>query len=60
MIHPVESALPSRAARIQQGGDEASAAADRMIFYEAVSIDNLGRCRTIHNDNFLLPFISMA
>jgi hypothetical protein len=34
MIHPVESALPSRAARIQQGGDEVSAAADRMTFYE--------------------------
>ncbi|MDP3282874.1 MAG: hypothetical protein Q8M56_00400 [Desulfobacterales bacterium] len=38
MIHPVELALPSRAARIQQGGDEAqSAAADRMTFYEAVN-----------------------
>ena len=37
MTHPVESALPSRAARIQQGGDEASAAADRMTFYEAVT-----------------------
>jgi len=31
-------ALPSRAARIQQGGDEVSAAADRMAFYEAVII----------------------
>jgi hypothetical protein len=40
MIHPVESALPSRgAARIQQGGDDASAAADRMAFYEAVTTD---------------------
>ena len=38
MIHPVESALPSRAARIQQGRDEASAVADRMTFYEAVKI----------------------
>jgi len=34
MIHPVESALPSRAARIQQGGDEAQHS--RMTFYEAV------------------------
>ena len=38
MTHPVELALPSRAARIQQGGDEVSAAADRMAFYEAVII----------------------
>jgi len=37
MIHPVESALPSRAARIQQGGDETkSAEADGMAFYESV------------------------
>jgi len=34
MIHPVESALPSRTARIQQGGDEAQHS--RMTFYEAV------------------------
>jgi hypothetical protein len=41
MIHPVESALPSRTARIQQGGDEVqSAAADRMTFYEAVINNN--------------------
>jgi len=37
MIHPVESALPSRAARIQQGGDEAQHS--RMTFYEAVIFD---------------------
>jgi hypothetical protein len=33
MIHPVESALLSRAARIQQDGDEAQHS--RMTFYEA-------------------------
>jgi len=37
MIHPVESALPSRASRIQQGGDEAQHS--KMIFYEAVRVD---------------------
>jgi len=36
MIHPVESALPSRAARIQQGGDEVQHS--RMTFYKAVNI----------------------
>jgi len=36
MIHPVESALLSRAARIQQGGDEVQHS--RMTFYEAVII----------------------
>jgi len=35
MIYPVESALPSRAARIQQGGDEAQHS--RMTFYKAVN-----------------------
>jgi hypothetical protein len=44
MIHPVESALPSRTARIQQGGDEVQHS--RMTFYEAV----------IYN----YPFISVA
>jgi len=34
MIHPVESALLSRAARIQRGVDEAQHS--RMTFYEAV------------------------
>ena len=38
MIHPVESALPSRVARIQQGGDEVSAATGRITFYEAVKL----------------------
>ncbi len=34
MIHPVESALLSRMAGIQQGGDEAQHS--RMTFYEAI------------------------
>jgi hypothetical protein len=34
MIHPVESASPSRAARIQHGEDEAQRR--RWTFYEAV------------------------
>jgi hypothetical protein len=49
MIHPVESAPPSRAARIQQGGDEAqSAAADRMTFYEAVNNCLQNRAYTLY------------
>jgi hypothetical protein len=36
MIHPVESALPSRVARIQQGGDGEQHSG--MTFYEAVFI----------------------
>jgi hypothetical protein len=40
MIHPVESASPSRAARIQQGEDEVQSRAsrDRWTFYEAVKL----------------------
>ncbi|MBU1180743.1 MAG: hypothetical protein KKF00_00945 [Proteobacteria bacterium] len=41
MIHPVESALLSRAARIQQGGDEVQHS--RMTFYEAVNDYGLTR-----------------
>jgi len=37
MVHPVESALPSRAARIQQGGDEVQHS--RITFYKAMKHD---------------------
>jgi hypothetical protein len=47
MIHPVESASPSRAARIQRGEDEAQRR--RWTFYEAVLLG-----RGLFEDSFEL------